>query len=157
MEILDITCKIATTLIAIANVILVIIIFRRNNKRELLKVLVLDYGIKHFYAFFEDIDKETAKLKNKDITDDEKKDIEKKLQLVGKTTEQKFVDLFLGTDKKLHEDLKHNIDDLLGDLTQSIFDEGVNLYAKDKFDDLITNKIIIKKSKMIKLLYEKFK
>ena len=39
------------------------------------------------------------------------------------------------------------------DITNSIFDAGINLYVDKKFNDFITNKIIDCKTKIIKILF----
>ena len=58
MDCLDTLCKVATVIIAAVNIVFAFFVFRKNRKRELTRALVLDYSIKHFYQYFEDIDKE---------------------------------------------------------------------------------------------------
>jgi hypothetical protein len=164
METLRITCEIATVVIAVVNVILVIYIFRNNNNRDLtlkekerklnlLKTLVLDYSMQHFYRFFDEIDIETHKLMKRGLDENAKKSINESLLNSGKKLEQKFIDLFIGIDNLLYEQIKERSDKLLDGYTECIFDEGVNLYAENKFNDLITNKMIECKSQIIKILF----
>ena len=164
ISVLDTICKIATVLIACVNIYLVIVIFNTNRKRDtsfkekerkihLLKTLVLDYGMKNFYQFFDDIDTETKKLKNKDLDDNTKKTINDSLLKYGKILEQKFTDLFWGINQNLRTNIYQKTDNLLDGFTRSIFDEGINLYADDKFNDLIVKRISEYKSEIIRLLF----
>ncbi len=153
MECLDIACKIATVLIALANIIFAVIIFNRNKKRELVKTLVLDYSIKHFYKYFEDLELELENLK-KQCNVDTKKEIEQKVQLLGRIFEQRFIDLFLGIDSNLHEKIKNKIDDMIGNIMESIFDEGINIHVESQYNEKIVNKVVVTKASIIKLLLE---
>lgn len=164
MENLDIACKIATVVIAVVNVGLVIYIFVKNSKRDsshkekerkinLLKTVVLDYGMEHFYRFFEKIEQESEKLKNRTIDASAKQAINKALLDFGKTLEHKFTDLFLGIDQRLYETIKQETDNLLDGFTESIFNENINIYTDDNFNDLIINKIIYSKTQIIKTLF----
>ncbi len=152
MDWLDTLCKIATVVIAIVNIIFAIIIFRKNSKRELTRALVLDYSIKHFYQYFENIDKELIQLKNRDATQDLKKDIEKKLQFYGRGFEQMFIDLFLRINPKMHKSIKNKIDDMNGRIVEAIFNEGINLYNESQYNEKIANPVIVTKSELLKLL-----
>lgn len=154
MECLDITYKISTVIIALANIVFAIIIFKRNKKRELVKTLVLDYSIKHFYNYFENLDIELSKLKTQ-CDDKTKKVIEKNIQSLGVEFEQKFIDLFLYVNHELHEDIKHKIDDMVGKLMTSIFDEGINIYVEAQYNEKIANEVIVTKASLISLLLEK--
>jgi len=164
MEKLDIACKIATVVIAAINVGLVIYIFVKNSKRDfthkekerkinLLKTLVLDYSMQYFYHFFDEIDTETRKLKNKNLDDSQKKKINDSLLNHGKILEQKFTDLFWGINQDLRTNIYQKTDNLLDGFTKNIFDEGINLYAEDKFNDLIEKRITDCKSEIIKILF----
>ncbi len=164
-SILDTIYKIATVCIAFVNVCLVIYIFVRNNNKDnknseknrkmsLLKTLILDYNMKYLYLFFEDLRKETNKLTVANLSDDAKREINEKLLLYGNELRQKFIDPFLAIDSKLYDNILHSIDILLDNMTNSIFDEGINLSHAPKFEELIINKITNTKTHIIKLLFE---
>ena len=164
-SILDTIYKIATVCIAFINVCLVIYIFVRNNNKDnknseknrkmsLLKTLILDYNMKYLYLFFEDLRKETNKLTVANLSDDAKREINEKLLLYGNELRQKFIDPFLAIDSKLYDNILHSIDILLDNMTNSIFDEGINLSHAPKFEELIINKITNTKTHIIKLLFE---
>lgn len=153
MEWLDVICKIATVIIALVNIIFAFIIFNRNRKRELVKTLVLDYSIQHFYKYFEDLDLELCKLKMQ-CSKETKKEIEKNIQSLGRIFEQRFIDLFLHINKDLHKKIKNKIDDMIGHIMESIFDEGINIHVESQYNDKIANIVIVTKASVIKLLLE---
>lgn len=157
MEWLDVLCKIATVIIALANIVFAIIIFKRNKQRELVKTLVLDHSIKHFYKYFEDLDLELCKLKDPQANEDTKKGIEKNIQSLGLVFEQRFIDLFLYINPNLHSELKNMIDDMFGKIMKSVFDEGINIYVESQYNEKIANVMIKTKASIIKLLFEKSK
>ena len=56
----------------------------RQRKQQLFQVLVLDYNIKFFYSFFEELITEAEKLKQSALTDTEKGNINDALIKSGK-------------------------------------------------------------------------
>lgn len=164
-SILDTIYKIATVCIAFINVCLVIYIFVRNTNKDnknseknrkmgLLKTLILDYNMKYLYLFFEDLRKETNKLTVANLNDDTKREINEKLLLYGNELRQKFIDPFLAIDSILYDNILRSIDILLDNMTNNIFDEGINLSHAPKFEELIINEITNTKTHIIKLLFE---
>lgn len=154
MDCLDALCKIATVIIAAVNIFFAVFVFRKNRKRELTRALVLDYSIKHFYQYFEDIDKELIQLKDRNTTQEKKRDIEKKLQSYGRSFEQKFIDLFLRIKPEMHKSIKNKIDDMNGKIVEAMFNEGINLYIEPQYNEKIATPVIVTKSELLKLLLE---
>lgn len=154
MDCLDTLCKIATVIIAAVNIIFAVFVFRKNRKRELTRALILDYSIKHFYQYFEDIDKELIQLKDRNTTQEGKRDIEKKLQSYGRSFEQKFIDLFLRIEPEMHKSIKNKIDDMNGKIVEAMFNEGINLYIEPQYNEKIATPVIVTKSELLKLLLE---
>lgn len=160
----DNCCKIATIIIAIINVLFILYIFLENTKKDnnnneknrkinLLKTLILDYNMKYLYDFFDNIKKEADKLKENDLNNDNKNEINNQLLSYGKELRQKFTDPFLAVDPQLYNNIIASIDELLDNMTNNIFDEGINLTHTPKFDELITNKITKTKTKIINILF----
>lgn len=154
MDCLDTLCKVATVIIAAVNIVFAFFVFRKNRKRELTRALVLDYSIKHFYQYFEDIDKELIKLKDRNTTQEIKRDIEKKLQSYDRIFEQKFIDLFLRIKPEMHKSIKNKIDDMNGKIVEAMFNEGINLYNESQYNEKIATPVIVTKSELLKLLLE---
>ena len=154
MDWLDASCKIATVVIAVVNIIFAIIIFRKNSKRELTHTLILDHSIQNFYKYFENLDKDLERLKDRNVTQETKKDVEKNIQSHGRKLEQQFIDLFLRVNPEMHEAIKNKIDDMVGNIVNAIFDEGINLYNEPQYNEKIASPVIITKSELLKMLLE---
>lgn len=161
---LDLICKIATVSIALINIVLIVYIFLRNNNRDnknneknrkigLLKILILDYNMKYLYQFFIDILNETSKLKENELNYNIKEEVNNNLLSCGNELRQKFIDSFIAVDSTLYNNILHSIDELLDSITNSIFDEGINLAYAPKFNELIINKMTNTKTHIIKLLF----
>jgi hypothetical protein len=161
---LDTIYKISMIFIAVFNVVFAVYIFlvksrkddhsnEKNRKINLLKTLILDYNLEHLYDYFEQIDVETRKLIQLDLSNDEKKIINDKILENGKFIRIKFIDILSAINKSLYDNLIILIDKMQDSFTESIFDEGINLNHKPKFEEKITKIIQETKTSTIKLLF----
>lgn len=162
---LDTWCKIATVIIALANVGFAIYIFLSKNKKEdrineqgkrigLLKTLILDHTMKNLYSFFESLLSISDALKTEGLTDDQKKLIDDKLADEFQSVRYRFVDAFLAVDETLYDTILHTLDDLQGHLSTSIFDRGINLFDLPKYQEVFTGKITQTKTELLKVLLQ---
>lgn len=163
-SLLDNICSVANIIIAVANVVLIIHIFRHNNKRDdadkeknrkqhLLKTLVLDYNMSKFYSFYQDIHKETNALLTKHLSTEDKQKINESLKEKAIDLRQNFIDMFIAIDEGLYNLIIARIDELIDSLTNTIFDEGINLSHKPKYDDEVSKKIRESKTAIIGILF----
>ena len=129
-------------------------ILKKNRKLSLLKILILDYNMQHLYQFFEDLKIESKKLTVNNLDDVAKKEINEKMLSYGNELRQKFIDPFLAIDSNLYNNILHSVDELQDSMTNTIFDEGINLSHAPKFNELITSEITKTKTQIIKLLFE---
>lgn len=154
----------ATVVIALVNLFLVIYIFSRNNKKDknineknrkinLLKTLVLDYNICKFYDFFTKVCEKTMLFNASNLSMDDKVKINNEIKDLATDFRQSFIDLFIAIDKKLYDDILIKTDLLIDGLTNTIFDEGINLAHKPKFDDAITKEIRLSKTEIIRTMF----
>lgn len=161
---LDTIYKIAMIFIAIFNVVFAVYIFvvkskkddhsnEKNRKINLLKTLILDYNLEHLYCYFELIDKETLKLQQPDLSNEDKKVINDKILENGKFIRIKFIDTLSAINKSLYDNLIDLIDKMQDSFTESIFDEGINLNHKPKFEEKVTKTIQETKTNVIKSLF----
>jgi hypothetical protein len=155
----------ATILIALANLILIVYIFVRNNKKDalkseqnrkinLLKTLILDHNLSNLYHFFNDVCSELDGLKKCTLDDIETKEaINEKIQDKAKFLRENFLDLFYAIDIDLYRELLSTIDEMTDSLTNGIFDSGNNLAHNPKFEEIIANPFRKSKSKVLKILF----
>lgn len=128
-SLLDNICSVSSIIIAIANVALIIFIFRynnqkddsdkeRNRKQHLLKTLVLDYNMSKFYSFYQEIYKETSALLVNNLSNQDKKRINENLKEKAMELRQNFIDMFLAIDENLYQMILLKIDELIDSLTK---------------------------------------
>lgn len=161
---LDMVLAIAMAIIALVNIGLTIYIFvaGRNDtsktelmsrKFELLQTLVLSSNINRLYGFYQNItqycepliqhnDQKTKKKVNEDILSEQA------------SFRRDFITLISVIDQNLSKELKELTDSLIDGITESIFDDGVNLKHKPKFEELISQKISNNRVDFLSKLYK---
>lgn len=163
-SLLDNICSVASIIIAIANVVLIIFIFRHNNKKDdtdkektrrqhLLKTLVLDYNMSKFYSFYQEIHKETNALLVNNLSTEDKSRINENIKEKAIELRHGFIDMFLAIDENLYKMLLSKTDELVDSLTNTIFDEGINLAFKPKYDEEVSKRIRESKTAIIGVLF----
>ncbi len=164
IDYLDIAFKLATVCIALFNVYFASKVFRiknqkddsekeRDRKLQLLKTLVLDHNLKHYYSGFSEIETKLNELKTPNLSDENKGEIDSAVADLFIKLRRRFYDSLLAIDNVLYETIVNYSDELQGHLTDTIFDAGINLSHKPKFEELINEKIINTKTEIIKKLY----
>lgn len=155
---------IAMVIIATVNVLLIIYIFIKNRKKDdnhneknrkidLLKTLILNCNIEKLYVFFKNIKENAMELNNQSLSIEQKGRINDKLSDLATAYRQDFIDLFLAVDQTLYDKILEKTDSLIDELTNTIFDEGINLSHKPKFDEVVIKKIRESKTEIIKVLF----
>lgn len=157
---------IATVIIALINIILTLYIFYKerkdkvavedkHSKFELLRALILDENIGRLYDFYDAITEECEKLlqSGDKITKDE---VNNNILSEAKLFRLRFLTLFNVTDSELYNDLLKICDDLVDSITNSIYDEGLNLTNIPKFDQEIRQRISKNRIEMLSRLYRTY-
>lgn len=164
MQMLDIIFKSATAIIALANLFFVIKFFNFKNKKEdidkekdrriqWLKTLVLDHNLNSFYSFFDSVELELDNLKSNNLSIVDKKIIDEKIGDEFIKLRRKFTDSLIAVDEIFYKKVLSVTDNFQSYLTNTIFDNGINLTHQPKFEELILEKITIAKTDIIKLLF----
>lgn len=165
MDVLDVAFKGATVLIAGFNALFAVKIFRtkfskdnidkeNDRKIQLLKTLVLDHGLVKFYEIFESLEAELSNLKSEGLTIPGKQEIESALTGLFIQLRRKFYDSLIAIDMNLYGSVRDKADNFQKELTETIFDQGVNLSHTPKFEELISDRITTTKTSILKILFE---
>lgn len=164
MQLLDIIFKTATVLVAVVNLIFVVKFFNlksvrdnsdkeRDRKINWLKTLVLDYNLDSFYSFFDSLETSLAKLKRQNISLNDKTKVDEEIADLFILLRRKFTDTLLAVDDSLYKKVLLISDKLQTHLTETIFDNGVNLAHPPKFQELLLERLIISKTDIIKVIF----
>lgn len=153
-----------TLIISLINLFYAINFFWRKDKKEddvkerdlrisWFKSLILDYNLEHFHNFFQEIDKESQKLKPKKLPDKAKQVINEAIKDQQSFLRKNFVDMLLAVDDELYNSTLKELDKLTDHLTEVIFDSGINLTHAPKFEEEISQKISETKTNILKLFF----
>lgn len=156
---------IANIAIAFFALLFSLYIFRSDKKRseekenidknlDSLKTLIYQHNLPTLFLFFDNINEITKPLSLKTQSNSEKQGINEKLQEELKKIRINFIDLLLAIDPKLYNEVKDCLDKLIDDITESMFDEGINLTHMPKYDEVILVKISSSKTDTIKVLHD---
>lgn len=156
---------IATIAITLVNTFLVWFIFIKTKnqgnedkeqarKLDLLKSIILDHNLKHFYNFFEKTELVLNRLKDPDLTDEEKSSI---IELCGDEfieLRKKFIDTLLAVDQNLYYKVLASTDKLQSDISNNAFDPGNNLSHFPKFEECIESPLQVTRTEILKILFQ---
>ena len=154
---------IATIAIALVNTFLVWFIFVKTKnqgnedkeqarKLDLLKSLILDHNLKHFYNFFEKIELVLSGLKNPRLTDDQKSEIIELGNDEFIELRKKFTDTLLAVDQILYNRVLQSTDNLQSDISNNSFNPGNNLNHIPKYEECIERPLQLTRTKILKIL-----
>ena len=161
---LDAVYKIAMIIVGIVNLSFAFYIFFYQDRKEkqlvslqerkyMLENFILKFKLECFYDSFKQLIKESSSLL--EVTNDfekTKKELESKYQEIFSNLRINFIESLSAIDNHLYNSLLAYADELQGKLSESLFDDGVNLNKKAKYDELIQNPISAYQGKMLKTL-----
>ena len=147
----DTILALAMAVIAIADVMLTYLLFKKNRKDssesecktrkfELMQTLILNSNVDNFYKFFDEVTTECIRLKSN--TDKATKDaVNKAIKSSLKIFRLEFITLVKVIDGELYDKMIKMADKLIDGITESIYDSGINLKHEPKFDEMVTQRI----------------
>lgn len=147
----DTILALAMAVIAIADVILTYLLFKKNRKDssesecktrkfELMQTFILNSNVGKFYKFFDEVTAECIRLKSN--TDRATKDaVNKAIKSSLKIFRLEFITLVKVIDGELYDKMIKMADELIDGITEVIYDPGINLKHEPKFDEMVTQRI----------------
>ena len=163
---LDALHKLGVVLIALFNLIFSIYLYKTNkinqkikdmkvNRQNLLNILILNHKLNDFYKIFACIHTECQILLNTEIGEEKRKEqANGKLEELFIQLNLEFITTLRAVDIKLSDEILSISDTLQSKLSENIFDNGVNLHVRDKYDELIQTPISNAEIEILKKLYE---
>ncbi len=161
----EIASVIITAVFAIANLILAISVFRidraSNEKKAeterrltMFKTLVLDAKMNSFHKSIKSMREILDALPKSDNDLEKKQEINDSLRAHFYELTVDFIDLLMAIDyKNLYEPIRDKSQNLQDELTKAIFDEGIRLSHRPKFEERILTPMSKMQTDIIKILY----
>jgi hypothetical protein len=164
MKYLDTISKSAIVFIATLNLFFAIKFFNvktqkddvekeADRKIQWLKSLILDHNLEKYYLFFDELDAELNKLKNNELSDEDKQLINGNIAEKFVILRRNFTDMLLAVDNELYNFFIKESDQLQDHITEAIFDAGINLSYSVKYNEVITERVMATKTGCIKKLF----
>ena len=156
---------IITAVFAIANLILAISVFRLDRassekkaeaerRLTMFKTLVLDAKINSFHESIKSMREILDTLPKSDNDIEKKQEINDALRAHFYELTVDFIDLLMAIDyKNLYEPIRDKSQNLQDELTKAIFDEGIRLSHRPKFEERILSPMSKMQTDIIKILY----
>jgi hypothetical protein len=165
IDMLDIFYKIGTVVIALVNVIFILYIFLRGNKKNdeqkekdrninWLKTLVLDHNLKYLYSSFDDLEKNLKQLNQESIDFTEKQKIIDCSDDLFINLRRKFTDSLLSIETTLYDAVQKQTDELQEIINTNTFNDGLNLSNEPMYNQSILDPITKSKTDILKLLFK---
>ena len=150
-------------LIALFDIFLTIRIFRQNRKDnsemeqkhrtfELMQLLILNSKLNLLYTFYDLVMEECKKLQS-NSSKQTKDEVNAFIKAQLKVYRRDFISLFNVVDVNIYISLLKEADNLIDGITESIYDQGVNLEYEPKFDEMISQPLSKSRVKMLSILY----
>lgn len=162
---LDTSYKLAMIVIGACNLIFTFFLFYHNKKtakkktdddrrKSILYDLVLNYKMDTFYKSFANLEKESRILveNNDTCMEDKKIELDDKYQDWFSYFRMNFTESLGAIDNKLYHEIMKHADNLQGTLSKNLFDEGVNLNIKRKYEELIVTPILNTQKDMLAVI-----
>lgn len=163
-DFLDIISKVSSIVIAGLGLLFSYYIFKISNENDnirddksrqydSLKTIILEHNLKHFFNFYEEIMIVVQPLSKKKLTDISKSKLNDSMVDALTHLRLNFTDLLLAVDTDLYTEIMKNTDDLIDELTEVMFDEGIVLTHNPKFESEIISRLSASKTNNVKILY----
>lgn len=165
VSLLDTIYKVAMIVIGACNLLFAFFLFYYNkktaqkktdaeHKKAVLYDLVLNYKMDTFYTIFANLVNASQILieKNDVSIEDKKISLDDKFQDIFSSFRLNFAEVLGAIDNDLYHKIMTHADNLHEVLTKNLFDEGVNLDIKDKYEELIVTPILNAQKDMLVLI-----
>lgn len=115
--------------------------------------LILDRNLIHFHGYFDSLSEKAKYLNSPNLHDEEKQLIIEEMNSLAKNFRTNFVDALLAVSPTLYQNILDHSDLLIDHITNSAFDNGINLSHSPKFEEKILVPITQSKTQMLKFLF----
>lgn len=156
---------IITAAFAIANLILAISVFRfdraasekkaeAERRLTMFKTLVLDAKMNTFHEAIKEMRNIVDDIPGMEESVEKKTELNEQLRKCFYELTVDFIDLLMAIDyNNLYEPIRNKKQDLQDELTNALFDEGIRLSHRPKFEERILTPMSKMQAEIIKILY----
>jgi len=125
----------------------------QNIKLQWFKELIVQPNMNTIAVFYLNLHKIKSKINSNELSIEDKEDINNFVKAELRKLRKSFVDVLQLVDKKFAEQLLYNLDELVDDITNSIFNDELKLKISSVYEKNIGSKISYSKNNLISQLY----
>ena len=125
----------------------------QNIKLQWFKELIIQPNVEKINLFYSNLHSIRDKITSNDLTDDEKQRINEFVKAELSTIRKSFVDMLQSVDKNFADKVLENLDSLIDDITNSIFNDELKLHNVAVYEKNIGSKISYSNNKLIGDIY----
>jgi hypothetical protein len=157
---LTIAKDIATIVIALANLILASYVFyfqRKKNRNDIklqwFKELIIEPNMPNIDKFYNNLSGLRVRIVVPLLGEDEKRVINDSIKLEAQELRKSYITLLMMFDSKLGTKSKDNIDELVDNITNALFNDELRLSHPNVYDREIGQKILVSKTNLLSYIY----
>lgn len=125
----------------------------QNIKLQWFKELIVQPNMEAITTFYSNLHTIDSKINSNDLTNDEKQDINDFVKAELSKLRKSFIDVIFFIDRPFSEQLMTNLDELVDEITNAIFNDELKLKKQEVYEKNIGSKISVSKNKIIAQIY----
>ncbi len=136
-----------------ANKIETLLLQEQNIKLQWFKELVVQPHLTDINKFYSSLHTLESKITTNTLSEDKKFELIEFIKLEQSEIRKTFVDVLHGVNKHLYESVINNLDKLTDEITNTIFNDGLNLTHKPTYEKEIGSKITYSRNDLLSRIY----
>jgi hypothetical protein len=125
----------------------------QNIKLQWFKELVVQPNLHRINTFYTNLESIKSRIKTNDLTENDKQEINNFVKAELSVMRKDFVDVLLQVDRPFSDSILKNLDELVDDITQAIFNDELKLALPNVYEKYIGNKIAYSRNNLIAQIY----
>jgi hypothetical protein len=125
----------------------------QSIKLQWFKELIVQPNIKHIDVFYVELHSIKGKINNNDLSIVQKEDINNFVKAELAIIRKSFIDVLMMVDKNFANQVLNNLDGLVDEITNAIFNDELKLNLPNVYEKQIGSKISYSKNNLIAQLY----
>lgn len=125
----------------------------QNIKLQWFKELIVQPHLSDINSFYLSLHSLESKITTNTLTEEKKHELIEFIKSMQSELRRKFVDVLHGVNKQLYESVISNLDNLIDEITTTIFNDGYNLTHKPTYEKEIGSKITYSRNDLLSKIY----
>ncbi len=125
----------------------------QNIRLQWFKELIIQPNLDQINSFYTQLHSLENRIESISLTEEQKIELASFIKTEQSNLRKSFVDVLLGVNPSLYQEVIDNLDNLIDGITNVIFNDGFNLTHKTTFEREIATKISNSRNDLIRMIY----